>query len=210
MLGWSPIDVLPEILMDVPDLVFAYTCDGRYLFMNAAAAMFLGVGSMDVIGRHWSEMGFPPEVMQPLVERVSTVATTGRPEHYRVHGSPQHDSETPVKAKAVLIDPDSLSVLWTSDAVIEGADAEQPASLEQAIPMSEMLGLSEALRTVAETGTPAHLSANLVSTGRGAVAYAVSVYRLPDGKLLVLSEHAWHVAEGKKPPTGAKRTHRRR
>ena len=72
MLGWSPIDVLPEILMDVPDLVFAYTCDGRYLFVNTAAATFLGVKAMDVIGMHWRELGFPAEVMQPLVAHVAS------------------------------------------------------------------------------------------------------------------------------------------
>ncbi len=87
MLGWSPIDVLPEILMDVPDLVFAYTCDGRYLFVNAAAAAFLGVKAMDVIGMHWQDLGFPAEVMQPLVAHVASVASSGRPDYYRAFGS---------------------------------------------------------------------------------------------------------------------------
>ena len=92
MLGWSPIDVLPEILMDVPDLVFAYTCDGRYLFVNAAAAAFLGVSAMDVIGMHWRDLGFPAEVMQPLVAHVALVASSGRPDYYRAFGSAEKGS----------------------------------------------------------------------------------------------------------------------
>lgn len=89
MRDWTPIDVLPEILNDVPDLVFAYTADGRYLFINHAASRFLGAKPIDVIGRHWSELGYSAAVMGPLTERLDAVARTGRPEHHRVVTSPE-------------------------------------------------------------------------------------------------------------------------
>lgn len=88
MRNWSPIDVLPDILMDVPDLVFAYTVDGRYLFINSAAAEFLNAKPMDVIGAHWRDLGYPSEVMVPLAQRVATVGNTGKAEHYRFTSSP--------------------------------------------------------------------------------------------------------------------------
>ena len=91
---WSPIDVLPDILMDVPDLVFAYTRDGRYLFVNAAAGEFLGTDPMDVIGSHWRDLGYPTDVMMPLTMRVEAVANSGKAEHYRFTSSPKRGSRT--------------------------------------------------------------------------------------------------------------------
>ena len=76
--------------------------------------------------------------------------------------------------------------------------------------MSDVLGLPDVVREVSQCGVARHLSANLVTTGKGAVAYVVSVYRLPDGAVLVLTEHAWHVGEGEKSPSGTRRSPRRR
>ena len=94
MRNWSPIDVLPDILMDVPDLVFAYTRDGRYLFVNTAAAEFLGTDPGDVIGEHWRDLGYPSDVMLPLTRRVAAVASTGEAEHYRFVSSPSRGLRT--------------------------------------------------------------------------------------------------------------------
>ena len=124
------------------------------------------------------------------------------------------DTETPVRAKAWLVDAETMAVRWTNESVGSSSpgDAEEPLPLElaQAVPMSDTLGLPDVVREVSQNGIARHLSANLVTTGKGAVAYVLSVYRLPDGAVLVLTEHAWHVGEGAKSPTGTRRSPRRR
>lgn len=90
----SPLDSLSDILMDVPDLVFVYSTDGRYLFVNTAAAEFLESDSLEVIGRDWRELGYPAEVMEPLLARVSEVARTHSPVHYRTTTSAARGSRT--------------------------------------------------------------------------------------------------------------------
>jgi PAS domain S-box-containing protein len=94
MRNWSPVDVLPEILMDVPELVFAYARDGRYLFINEAAAEFLNADPMSVVGSHWRDLGYSPDVMLPLTRRVEAVASTGSAEHYRFVSSPERGLRT--------------------------------------------------------------------------------------------------------------------
>jgi len=91
----SPVDVLGDILMDVPDLVFAYGRDERYLFVNRAAAEFLKADDpFDVIGCHWRELGYPEQIMQPLIDRVAEVARTQQPVSYRFTSSPARGSRT--------------------------------------------------------------------------------------------------------------------
>jgi hypothetical protein len=41
------------------------------------------------------------------------------------------------------------------------------------------------------TGSAQHLRADLVSTSKGSMALAASVYALPDGTVLVLMENSW-------------------
>jgi hypothetical protein len=115
------------------------------------------------------------------------------------------DCDVPVKAKAVLIDPQSMTVVWANEAASEGDAGEAHGALaglsvDRIVPMAEALGLPEALRAVAETGVARHLRADLVSMARGSVAMVVSVYRLPDGTLLVLIENAWQMGERKARP----------
>lgn len=102
----SPVDVLPDILNDVPDLAFAYTDDGRFLFINTTAAQFLAVRPIDVIGKHWSDLGYSPEVFEPLIGRVAVVAGTGRSEHHRFTTTIRRGSRT--------FDM-SLTPLWSED-----------------------------------------------------------------------------------------------
>lgn len=90
----SPIDTLSDILNDVPDLVFAYGLDERYLFVNRRAGEFLGADPLDVIGCHWQELGYPPEVMERLMEHVAQVAASGEPMHYRLTTSEQRGRRT--------------------------------------------------------------------------------------------------------------------
>lgn len=125
------------------------------------------------------------------------------------------EPNTPVKARATLIDPQSMVVLWMNESVSEARsnlDSDTTlsgVSIEQAVPMAEALGVPEALRVVADTGVAQHLRTELISTARGSVEIAVSIYRLPDGKLLVLTENAWH-AEHRKPGGSVPRSSGRR
>ena len=112
------------------------------------------------------------------------------------------DHDVPVKAKAVLIDPQSMTVVWAneaaSDADPDSARGTPPGtSVDRLVPMAEALGVPEALRSVADTGVARHLRAGLVSMARGSVAMVVSVYRLPEGMLLVLIENAWQIGARK-------------
>lgn len=90
----SPLDALSNILCDVPDLVFAYSLDGRYLFVNRAAAEFLDCDPLDVIGHTWRELGYPADIMEPLFDAVLGVAETRDPVHYRVVTSPIRGGRT--------------------------------------------------------------------------------------------------------------------
>jgi len=115
------------------------------------------------------------------------------------------DRDAPVKAKAVLVDPQTMTVVWANEAASEGDVGEAGrtlpgASIERFVPMAAALGVPEALHSVADSGIARHLRADLVSMARGSVAMVVSVYRLPDGMLLVIIENAWQMAERKLHP----------
>lgn len=112
------------------------------------------------------------------------------------------DPNAPVKAKAILIDPDSMTVVWMNEsASADGSNRTSGAgsgvTVEQVVPMAEALGVVSALRTVAKTGVARHLRAGVISTARGSFGITVSIYRLPDGKLLVLTENAWQAGNRK-------------
>lgn len=104
---------------------------------------------------------------------------------------------TPVRVRALLVDPASMTVSWMNEAAasgaaeLGGAPVESGASLEDALPAARMLDLGDIVRRVADDGETAHLSADLVSTAKGSMALAVSVDRLPDGLVLVLAENTW-------------------
>lgn len=86
------IDALSEGLLDVPDLVFAFTPGGKYLFVNNAAANWLGFERGDLIGYHWSELGFPESVMAPFTEKIAEIAATNTPQWFQLQGSPERGS----------------------------------------------------------------------------------------------------------------------
>jgi PAS domain S-box-containing protein len=89
----NPVDCLENILMDVPDLVFAFAEDGRYLFVNRAAAEFLGADPLDVIGYHWTDLGYPESVMHPFMEALDSVFVTGVPNIYTAQSSEERGSQ---------------------------------------------------------------------------------------------------------------------
>ncbi len=106
------------------------------------------------------------------------------------------EASTAVRARAMLVDPDSLKVLWTNDpaagAAAGGVGGPSSAiSLALALPMAATMGVPEALRLVAATGAPQHLRADVVATTRGSASLVVSIYRLPDGRILLLAEDTW-------------------
>jgi hypothetical protein len=124
------------------------------------------------------------------------------------------EQNSPVKTKAVPIDPGSMTVLWMNESASEDvldmvSDSVPGVSIDQAVPLAKTLGVLEALRAVANTGIAEHLRADLVSTARGSVAIAASIYRLPDGKLLLLMEHTWQVRHGKTGESASRRSGRR-
>ena len=84
--------------------MIAYTADGRYLFINAAAGTFMECTPLDVVGRHWQELGIPAEVMEPLTAKVAVVASTGRALRYRFEATALRD---------LRVFDVSLSPLWT-------------------------------------------------------------------------------------------------
>jgi hypothetical protein len=129
-----------------------------------------------------------------------------------VQSASEHD--TPVNAKAVLVDPRSMSVSWMNESADQdyskgGSDFVPGLPLDQAVPMAESLGLPEAVRSVADTGIPRHAQANLVSTSKGNVAIVTSVYLLPDGMVLMLTENAWQPGHRRSDGSVPKRSRRR-
>lgn len=103
--------------------------------------------------------------------------------------------DIPVKAKAVLIDPQSMTVVWINESAAQDlaglADHVRGRSIEEVLPMTGAVGVPEAVRDVAATGAARHLRTGLVSTAKGGLAIATSIYRLPDGNVLVLTENAF-------------------
>ncbi|MGA1792466.1 MAG: hypothetical protein ACMUHM_00790 [Thermoplasmatota archaeon] len=102
----------------------------------------------------------------------------------------------PVKVKAALIDPVSMSVLWMNEAASHDLPPlnDTPISelkLEEAIPMAKVMGLPDALKIAVDTGAPQNLRTSLIPSARGTMSVVSSVYPLPDGKLLLLSELGW-------------------
>jgi hypothetical protein len=127
------------------------------------------------------------------------------------------DEKTPVNTKAFLIDPATMTVTWMNEAAAEAASpaAESGAGdgtgipIAQAEPLVEPLEALDALGEVAETGEPRHLRANLLKTAQGSLAVGGSIYRLPDGKLLMLIEKAWHAEHKKRDPMASQQRGRR-
>ena len=106
----------------------------------------------------------------------------------------------PVKTKAVLVDPASMRVVWMNEAAeadVPDLDASAAGGLPvaTAVPMAEMMGVTAVLSEVATDGEPRHLQTRLVATSKGGLAIVTSVYRLPDGKLLLLTDNAFQLAE---------------
>ncbi|MRR10901.1 hypothetical protein EG835_00045 [bacterium] len=119
-----------------------------------------------------------------------------------------------MRTKAVLFDAATLTVSWMNEAaeasLLErdsGAGVGMPA--EAVISMTGSHDVLQALRDAAESGEARHLNVDLVSTGRGSMTVATSVYRLPDGMLLMLTDNSWQAKnaaeEGPRPRPSRRR-----
>lgn len=100
----------------------------------------------------------------------------------------------PVRAKVALVDPATMSVVWMNEAA--SADLPDPGSvpgapIDDALPMTGAVGVPDAVRSVAACGQAVSLHTKLVSTTKGSLTIATSVYRLPDSMVLVVTENAW-------------------
>lgn len=115
------------------------------------------------------------------------------------------DEGGPIRTRAVVIDPATMTVLWANEAARgAAADVAVGAPVEAAVPMAAELGIAEAIGRVAATGEPHYARADLIPTRRGSMVLAISLDRLPGGQVLVLMENAWKHA-GRREPGGAGR-----
>lgn len=121
------------------------------------------------------------------------------------------EQSTPVKVKAFVVDPAEMRVRWLNESAEEGLlhPSDERLTVEQGVPMAQPLGLVDVIRRVAESGEPEHVRTDVISTHRGSMGVVISVYRLPDGLVLVLAEHAWQ-STGRNSETPARSTRRGR
>lgn len=123
------------------------------------------------------------------------------------------EMRNPVRAKAVLVNPDTMTVLWMNESASagiarRGATRGRTLSLVDAVPVAEALGLVEVIADVSATGVAQHVGADLISTPRGNMGFTISIYRLPDGTVLLITEDAWQY-EQRGPQRGASGRHGR-
>lgn len=91
-----------------------------------------------------------------------------------------------------------MTVVWMNDAAMQSLIG-RARGFEPGMPVEEMASVAgthdipAALREAADAGEPRHVSVDLVSTGRGSVTIGTSVYPLPGGMLLVLTENSWEM-----------------
>jgi hypothetical protein len=113
------------------------------------------------------------------------------------------DENKPVRTKAVLIDPASMKVIWMNEMASQDLPSEfvgsyQGVDVEKAVPMAKALDLLKALSIASDSGESQHLRADLISSNRGKMSTVASVYRLPDGNLLLLTEIGWQLKDKRK------------
>jgi hypothetical protein len=106
------------------------------------------------------------------------------------------DKKGPGRVKAFLIDPGTMKIMWMNEAASrdsgdEDAITKEGIAIDRAVPMAKVLGLVEVISQVAETGTSKDLRSSLISSRRGDMSTVASIYRLPDGKVLLLLEIGW-------------------
>ena len=103
--------------------------------------------------------------------------------------------EEGVHAYLLLLDPQSLEVLWASDNV-EDVTLERSGRssvgrpVTDVIPFADALGIPQRLQEVAATGETRRLQSLGFSVEGERTRTSASMYRLPSGELLLASEYA--------------------
>jgi hypothetical protein len=115
-----------------------------------------------------------------------------------------HAGRRSVRTAAHLVDPEDMTVLWMNEPAVASMEPDKAATpgmpVSQALPEPEASIIPGALRLVADTGETHHVHATLVSVARGSISATSSIYRLPDGSLLLLTERTFH-ATGRPEPS---------
>lgn len=114
------------------------------------------------------------------------------------------EAGAPVGAKVLLIDPGTLSVVWMNESAAAGVpdavgNVGSGATVEQVAPIAREMGVADAVRDLARTGVARHLRTSLVSTTRGRMVIVASIYRMPDGQVLLVMEQSWEARGGRSP-----------
>jgi hypothetical protein len=99
-----------------------------------------------------------------------------------------------VSTYLLLLDPESLVVLWANDnvearIVERGGTSAVGMSVSDIIPFGDALGVPLRLREVAATGTTSELHSMGFSVAGERTKTTASMYRLPSGQLLLASEY---------------------
>lgn len=109
------------------------------------------------------------------------------------------DTPRPVEARALLVDPVSLVVVWMNEAAAAALPdpTQAPAagvSISSVVPAAERLRIADVVREVALSGEPRHVETDLVASAKGSLTIAISVYRIPSGQVLVIMDNAFSVS----------------
>lgn len=124
----------------------------------------------------------------------------------------ERDRETPVRVKAYLVDPATMTVTWMNEAAAQGFLPGAMAAgvpVQQVVPAGGPEPADEMVRAVADCGEARHVRGDVVSTRRGSLAMVTSLYRVPGGAVLVLTENVWIVEHGRADATASVRRGRR-
>jgi len=85
--------------------------------------------------------------------------------------------DVPVRAKAIVVDPGTMTVLWANEAAAEAASVGTGVivgeAVERVISLAEQLALAPAIERVAATGGPYHVRADVIPTRRSVANDAI-------------------------------------
>jgi len=73
----------------------------------------------------------------------------------------------PVRAKVIIVDPGTMTVLWANEVVLEAPSAGSAgvgSPIEQVFPLAGQLGLGDAIARVAASGEAHHVHAGVIPT----------------------------------------------
>jgi PAS domain S-box-containing protein len=71
--------ILNDILSSTPEFFLVYDRNGKYIYVNRAAANALGLSQSDFISKTWQQLELPAQVMEQLDAQRASVFATGQP-----------------------------------------------------------------------------------------------------------------------------------